>query len=508
MIKKQNYQLIFIIIFSIVFLFCKLWEGGLASYDDCYYAEQSKEILLTNDWLTMHYAGEPNYENDPVCLWFIAVMFKLFGISEFTARFHSALFGIGTIILVYFLGKMLFNQWVGFFSSLILLTTQIFTKNARHAMLDIGLAFFVTLSIFFFVKGMKLNKKQNLYFVLFGLSTGIAILTKSLLGFFPLLITFFYLLFSGNAKKIFNPFYIFGIILAILLPSSWWLYNYIKNGQEFLNSHFGNIIFHRAFIAGKGEQTLKNYLTYPRDLLVFYWPWIPFALFGIIKMGINVFKKKDTNALLLLLWIFITIIILSISHSRHIRYILPIFPAFSIITAYVFDTSILKKERLKIQSATVFLLVLTFVSLIIIATPVKLDWDRNKDIKTIAPYVKSYLSCSKESHRCKLVLEGLPEEKVIAYKIKDYWPIQLPFLFYSNYSITRPINDKIEFLKMFDSNKKNLCLSYYNDYKDLEKNYPLLVKYNDIVLFTNKAEDKEDVKPVIITETPLLEIHR
>jgi len=508
MIKKQNYQIIFITIFSIIFLFCKLWEGGLGSFDDCYYAEQAKEILLTNDWLTMHYAGEPNYENDPVCLWFMAIMFKLFGISEFTARFHSALFGIGTIILVYFLGKLLFNQWIGFFSSLILLTTQIFTKNARHAMLDVGLTFFVTLSIFFFVKAIKSNKKQNLYFILFGLSTGVAILTKSLLGSFPLIITFFYLLLSGNTKKIFNPFYIFGIILAILLPFSWWFYNYIKNGHEFLASHFGNIIFYRAFVVGKGKQTLENYLTYLKDLFIFYWPWIPFALFGVIKMGINVFKKKDKDALLLLLWIFITIIPLSISHSRHIRYILPTFSAFSIISAYVFDTSILKKENTKIQASIVFLILLTFISLIIIATPVRLDWDRNKDIKAIAPYVEPYLSCSKDDHSCKLTLSGLPEEKVIAYKIEDYWTFQLPFLFYSNYSITRPINDKTEFLKIFETPQKKLCLSYYDDYKNLGKNYPLLVKYNNLVLFTNKIEDKEDIKPLIITETPLLKIHR
>ncbi|MEK6646911.1 MAG: glycosyltransferase family 39 protein, partial [Candidatus Firestonebacteria bacterium] len=280
-IASKKFQIFIILFFASIFLFAKLWEGGLATYDDCFYAQQSKEILQTGDWLTMHYDKKPLFENDPVCLWCMAIMFKFFGVSEYTARFSSALFGVGTILLVFFLGNRLYGGYVGLFSSFFLMTTQYFTKFARHSMLDVTLAFFVTLSILFLVKGVLDNKK---YYILFGFFCGIAMLTKNILGFFPLLIAIAYFIGTGRFKEIFNPFFLIGSFLGISLPFSWWIYEYLKNGLEFLDVHFGWIILRRAFVIDKEKSTFLSYFGYIKDLWVIYLPWIPITTYGFFRL--------------------------------------------------------------------------------------------------------------------------------------------------------------------------------------------------------------------------------
>ena len=133
---------------SIILIFSKLGGTGLANYDDCYYAQKAKEILQTRSWMTMHLNNRPTYDNPPFYMWLVALSYTVFGVSEYAAKFPSALMGVSTIILVYFFARYLFGPWIGFFSSAVLSTTSFFTRYARHAMFDVTLSFFVCLAMF------------------------------------------------------------------------------------------------------------------------------------------------------------------------------------------------------------------------------------------------------------------------------------------------------------------------------------------------------------------------
>src|SRR3990167_9776130 len=53
--------------------------------------------------------------------YFVMPFVAILGLNEWAVRIPSALFGIGTVILIYFLAKEIFkNRWVGIFSSLLL----------------------------------------------------------------------------------------------------------------------------------------------------------------------------------------------------------------------------------------------------------------------------------------------------------------------------------------------------------------------------------------------------
>jgi len=127
-------------------------------------------MLLTGDWWSIRFNGYYNYEYPPVFIWLEALSMKVWGISDFAAKFPSALLGLGTIILVFMLTRNLTDQfWLPVISMWIMLFTQYFMKYARHVMTDVPFTFFFLLAIFFYVKGLK----QLRYLVLCGVAIGV-----------------------------------------------------------------------------------------------------------------------------------------------------------------------------------------------------------------------------------------------------------------------------------------------------------------------------------------------
>ena len=65
-------------------------------------------------------AYTPSENNGILLTYMISFFYKIFGVSDFWARFPSVLFGVGCIPLIYILGKRLFNDFVGVVSALLI----------------------------------------------------------------------------------------------------------------------------------------------------------------------------------------------------------------------------------------------------------------------------------------------------------------------------------------------------------------------------------------------------
>src|SRR5437868_1207563 len=92
--SERRLMTLLLALFAIACIFPKLEVGNLPSYDDAYYAQKAREILQHGNPWTMTLAGVPKFDNPPGFMWLIAGSFKLFGVSEFTARLPSALGGV------------------------------------------------------------------------------------------------------------------------------------------------------------------------------------------------------------------------------------------------------------------------------------------------------------------------------------------------------------------------------------------------------------------------------
>jgi 4-amino-4-deoxy-L-arabinose transferase-like glycosyltransferase len=131
-----------------------IFLGCLGSVDVWGKREQraSAEVLDTvehHHWLVAEIQGRPRLEKPPLPRWMIAVLMLATGRrDEWIIRLPGALCALGTVALVYCLGRRMAGRSVGLASALILGSSGLFVGEMRQAGNDAPLAFFVSLALY------------------------------------------------------------------------------------------------------------------------------------------------------------------------------------------------------------------------------------------------------------------------------------------------------------------------------------------------------------------------
>ncbi len=472
-LSSERFHLTLIIFLAVTVIFSKLGGDGLANYDDAHYAQKAKEILGTGDWVTMHYNGHVTFEQPPLFLDFIALSFKAFGVGEYGAKFPSASFGVATIVLVYFFGRLLFDRWAGLFASLVLSTTQIFTRYAARAMQDVTLTFFVSLALFALLLGLR---KDSRYFLLWGLSIAASILVKSVLGFFPALISLLFLLATKRWKALLDPWFIGGTLLILAVGCSWYVHQYLTYGADFLNVHFGWIILQRGFNAG--AEPWYAHLSYGKDLLTYYWPWLPVFVFAVWKLGLKAWQGEE-HARFVFIWAATVFLIMSAMQTRIVWYIMQMFPAAALMCGATLNEVLGEARRVKFTKLWLGLALLAAIA--INATPLRLSKERERDIRVLAPYVRHFAErgCS-----------------VIAYRL-EYYGYNNAMIFYSDRNVGPILQTPDELTERFRHPDTVLCLIGAGELQALSAaNVQFVMTRNveEFCLISNRVLDISGVK--------------
>lgn len=106
------------------------------------YALTAKEMLASGDYVSPRIFGNYWYDKPIFFYWELIAAFKLFGISNFAARFFPALFGVAGILLAYAFTARLYDKKTGFFTGLILLTTVEYFYLSKAVITDMTLFVF------------------------------------------------------------------------------------------------------------------------------------------------------------------------------------------------------------------------------------------------------------------------------------------------------------------------------------------------------------------------------
>ncbi len=326
-----------ILIFSIFIIFNNLGLSDVHEWDESRHAVNAMEMIDSGDWIVMKYAGVPDYYNlkPPLANWFIGISFLIFGVSEFSLRFFSAFFGVATIILVYFFGKSLRNRYVGVIASLLLLTNKYFigVHGARTGDCDSILVFFITCSLFVFYKFHNSDFKKVEYLYLFSVFVSFAVLTKSVIGFIPILVCFCFLIITKNFKNILIKETIYSIVLFFIITAPWFILRLIRE-KGFLYKMIMVDVINRGIDPIQSEPRYFNY--YFQFFLKTMIPlFVTLFIIGIIYYLIR--KEKINNEIKFLLsWIIVVFLLFSFSKGKLIWYLNPIYPAVSLFLSYFF----------------------------------------------------------------------------------------------------------------------------------------------------------------------------
>ncbi len=160
MTSSLRQQLVLAAIAGVVY-FVNLGGTHLWDVDEAIFAQAAKEMYQRGDAVTPYFNGEVFPDKPAMMYWLMIGAFEMFGTSEFAARFFSAVFGIGSVLLTYRLGRLVFSPAVAFWSGLILATSLNYCIIARAATPDSFLVFFSTLAMLLFVAGTAKARPQS-----------------------------------------------------------------------------------------------------------------------------------------------------------------------------------------------------------------------------------------------------------------------------------------------------------------------------------------------------------
>ena len=246
----------------------------------------------------------------PLYMWLMSLGYQAFGVSNVVTRLWSPIFGALTLVLVYFLGKKLYNRIVGFTSAMVLATFTTFFLFTRHAMTDVAFVFFILASIYFFVLSEQ-TQKISRYVVLSGLFFGLALLTKQVEALLIPLIVFAYLVVTRRSVRfLFTKHFTAFWGIGLLLLSPWLIYMFLSFGSTFWNWFVIYCGLTRTISPIEGHT--GSYLFYFNYLINNERLWailLPFAA-GLCAFN-SVFKRSKSDTLLLA---WMAIVFLSVYH--------------------------------------------------------------------------------------------------------------------------------------------------------------------------------------------------
>ena len=347
--EKYTWMLFAAVIVAVYFF---ALDVPLLGPDEPRYSQVAREMVDRGDLVTTTLGGYNWFEKPVLLYWLQIAFYSLFGVSEFSARFGSALFGLGTIASLWILGgsasgPQADERPLGNWFALVMATSLGLMSFARGASFDIIVTFPLTAScVAFYVYDAYRNdssKKKYLALVLFWAFAGVALLAKGLIGVvFPVAIVTFYLLLSRRwPDRTLSLSILWGPLVAALVAGLWYGPMISRHGWEFIDEFFIQHHFQRF---------TSNKYRHPGPIW-FFWailplmtiPWIPVFLVSVWKYLKQKLLRRSappsgfvaTHPDLLryaFAWALVPLVFFSLSGSKLPGYILPALPPTVVFT--------------------------------------------------------------------------------------------------------------------------------------------------------------------------------
>lgn len=314
---------------------------GLAAYtaglfvhvtrDASKYAAIAREIFDTGEYINLTIHGEAYVQKPPLLFWLSALSYRIFGVNDFAFKLPVLLFSLAGFFFTFKLGSALYDRKTGALAALLLASSQISFLYNMDIHTDSLMQSLVTLSLwqlFLFLK----NGKNLPLIIGFG-ALGGAMLTKGPVGaVVPATAVAGYLLFTGRTRRIIDPRWITGLLIAgvTILPALAGLYH--QSGWEGIRFYFWDNNMGR--IQGTSVSKDTNYLFYLTNLLYLYAPWTILLFTALfLQFRALVHRRMEDSGWFLFWGIWVYFFIISVSHGKLPNYIYMLVPLFSVVTA-------------------------------------------------------------------------------------------------------------------------------------------------------------------------------
>jgi 4-amino-4-deoxy-L-arabinose transferase-like glycosyltransferase len=314
--------------------FALLGERPLFNPDEGRYAEIPREMLASGDWLIPRLNNLVYIEKPPLQYWATALSYKLFGTSVWAARLYTGLCGLLTVLVTAGLGLRLWGSAVAWRAGIMLASSLALLVMSQQLTLDMSLTFFTTLTLAGFCAAQEVaSPSQRRYWMwLAWASSAAAFLTKGLVALvLPALALGAYSLLYRQWKPWSRLSIPTGLMIFIVVAVPWCVLM-----QRHVPQFFDFFFIREHF---------QRFLTRIEDRYEPPWFFIPVLAAGSLPWLLPAgralasgWRRSETSRkfnvrAFLWVWCIAVFGFFSMSDSKLIPYILPLFPGLALLMA-------------------------------------------------------------------------------------------------------------------------------------------------------------------------------
>lgn len=370
-----------IAILCMAFYFSLSFTRPLASPDEGRYSEIPREMAETGDWVTPRLNGVQYFYKPPLFYWMQATSIEALGVNRMSLRLPNSAMAVLGIVLTYLAAAWTYGRKAGLFSAAVLATTLFYYAMGNIITLDMTVSVFITGALFSFMLAWREREsaaKRGAFWISAFAFSALAVMTKGLIGILiPGCVAFLYLMLTGpvsslrSVRKSDLAWWAAGLAVFAAIAVPWHVLAAAANpplegaegmfsknpeGQGFAWYYFINEHFLR-YLDAETSHRYQPFWFFFAFAPVGFIPWIvllPRAVRNAAAGGWAKLKASNPEFIFLCVWIAFVLLFFSISKSKLLPYILPIYPALAVIVgrllAKVWDAP--EKYRLRPEAYT------------------------------------------------------------------------------------------------------------------------------------------------------------
>jgi 4-amino-4-deoxy-L-arabinose transferase-like glycosyltransferase len=310
------------------------WTLPLIDRDEPRFAEASREMRQSGDFLIPRLNGDYRFDKPPLIYWCQVLSYEVFGENDFAARFPSAVFAGLAAVATWVFSSRICGPRVGFWSGLIFATSLQVFIHARAAVADMPLVFFFLTATWADWERLR-NPKSKFWWWIFYLSLGLGFLAKGPPALLPVLVA------PMQAALNHTPFHfkfrsaLMGGLVVLTVIGLWGVPALIATNGAYLQVGLGKHVLQRSLqpMESHGGAGVAGYLLFlPFYLVVIFFSFFPWCLFlpACVK---RLLAHREQEENYLLGPILIVLFVFTLIQTKLPHYVLPAYPMLAILVA-------------------------------------------------------------------------------------------------------------------------------------------------------------------------------
>ena len=324
-----------LLLLAVLTFFAGLGRGAITDSDEAFYAESSREMVASGDWITPHYNYEPRFQKPILYYWLTSATYLITGPTEFGARLWAAIAGLGLVLMTAAAGRRWYDETTGLLAGAIVATNVGYFSIGRMALPDLPLTFCTTLAVWAaLVSTLEQERSPRKFVILAALGLGLGFLMKGPVGIIiPLIVIVPVLMIERRSIALEPSDIVLGFVIMLAIAVPWYFMMWARHGNEYLQSFFVGDNFQRfATDRFNDPRPWWFYLPVVAGGLL---PWTPLALtwLGPMTQFLRGRRAVGTIDLRLLMWAVLPLVFYSLSVGKQPRYVLPVLPPLALLLA-------------------------------------------------------------------------------------------------------------------------------------------------------------------------------